>query len=127
MVENQKNIMFRHALFLILLIGGTIFLYMQGYYEKKNVDSTGEIENESITQIDSVKNDKEAGRMLSLFLRNPNSGDGIKSLMKAVVYWKSEENERALQNAAEKAETFITNDSLKNLFYIQLGKKYLAL
>lgn len=121
-----KNEKYRHLIFLILIISGTIITYTTWFYENKQSDVKDNNLLNGSRSSKLLKNDKDADKLFGIFIKNPNSEEGINSLFEAIVFWEMHGNKESVKNAVKKFEALIKDDSLKNMFYNRLGQYYVS-
>ena len=119
-----KNEKYRHIIFLILIISGTIVTYTSWFY--KNNEAKENTSANSSRNPKLLKNEKDAEKLFGIFIKNPNSEEGINSLFNAIVFWELHGNKESVKNAIKKFEVLIKDDSLKNRFYNRLGQYYIS-
>ncbi len=121
-----KNEKYRHLIFLILIISGTIITYTTWFYENKKNDAKENNLTDGSRSPKLLRNDKDADKLFGIFIKNPNSEEGINSLLEAIVFWESHGKKESVKNAIKKFEALIKDDSLKNRFYNRLGQYYVS-
>ena len=121
-----KNEKYRHIIFLILIISGTIITYTTWFYENKQSDVKDNNLLNGSRSPKLLRNDKDADKLFGIFIKNPNSEEGINSLFEAIVFWELHGNKESVKNAVKKFEALIKDDSLKNRFYNRLGQYYVS-
>lgn len=121
-----KNEKYRHMIFLMLIISGTIITYTSLFYGNKKNSIKENNFTDGSRNPKLLRNEKDAERLFGIFIKNPNSEEGINSLFDAIVSWELQGNKASVQNAVKKFETLIKNDSLKKSFYNRLGQFYIS-
>ncbi|NJD21411.1 MAG: hypothetical protein FIA82_01900 [Melioribacter sp.] len=121
-----KNEKYRHIIFLILIISGTIITYTSWFYgDKKNDVKENNLTDGSRNPI-LLRNEKDAEKLFGIFIKNPNSEEGINSLFDAIVCWELHGKKESVKNAMKKFEALIKDNSLKDRFYNRLGQYYIS-
>jgi hypothetical protein len=121
-----KNEKYRHIIFLILIISGTIISYTSWFYENKKNDVKGNNLTDGRRNPKLLRNDKDAEKLFGIFIKKPNSEEGINSLFNAIVFWELHGNKESVKNAVKIFEALIKDDSLKDKFYNRLGQYYIS-
>jgi len=121
-----KNEKYRQIIFLILIISGTIITYSTWFYENKQSDVKDNNLLNGSRSPKLLRNDKDADKLFGIFIKNPNSEEGVNSLFEAIVFWELHGNKESVKNAVKKFEALIKDDSLKNMFYNRLGQYYVS-
>ena len=121
-----KNEKYRHIIFLILIISGTIVTYTSWFYENKKNDVKENTLTDGSRNPKLLRNEKDAEKLFGIFIKNPNSEEGINSLFNAIVFWELNGNKDSVKNDIKKFEVLIKGDSLKNRFYNRLGQYYIS-
>ena len=121
-----KNEKYRHIIFLILIISGTIVAYTSWFYENKKNDVKENTLADGSRNSKLLRNEKDAEKLFGIFIKDPNSEKGINSLFEAIVFWELHGNKASVKNAIKKFEVLIKDDSLKDKFYNRLGQYYIS-
>ena len=121
-----KNEKYRQIIFLILIISGTIITYSTWFYENKQSDVKDNNLLNGSRSPKLLRNDKDADKLFGIFIKNPNSEEGVNSLFEAIVFWELHGNKESVKNAVKKFEALIKDGSLKNMFYNRLGQYYVS-
>lgn len=115
----------RQIIFLVLVISGTIVFYCSKTQQLVNKDRSEFVKQRTELNMENINNLKDAENYFGIFINNPNSEYGVDALFFAVEYWDGIGKDSLIQNAVNKFEKIVHNDSLKNRFYSHLGRYYI--